>query len=82
MARTKTRESDNSYILAETCFPLREAPKHIPGRNVCYATCYRWMRKGLEGEYLECTRIGAILVTSEERLRDFFERVNIARRMG
>ena len=66
-------------IARECCFPLSEAPRHLPrgrrGRRIHISTTFRWAQRGLRGVRLETIRIGGMLYTSNEALQRFSERL-------
>ena len=67
----------------ERVIPIREAPKHIPGRpNV--STAYRWMTDGVkvsgtnERVRLETVKVGGQRFTSIEAIQRFIARTTAA----
>lgn len=66
-------------IARECCFPLSEAPGHLPrgrrGRRIHISTTFRWAQRGLRGVRLETIRIGGALYTSDEALQRFAEQL-------
>lgn len=66
-------------VSSETLRTLPEAAKRLPrrraGRPTNTATLYRWIAKGVRGVRLEAIRLGGGLVTSDEALQRFAERL-------
>ena len=60
-------------IYAEHVFPLKDSPKHIPGRPHI-STVVRWAQRGCRGIRLETALIGGIRYTSREAVQRFSER--------
>jgi hypothetical protein len=66
----------------EKLIRLMEVPKlnWLPGRKqgerINISTIIRWAQKGLHGIKLETLRAGGTLVTSEEAIKRFFERLS------
>ncbi len=68
-------------VMRETPLTIKEALKVIPkitGRRMHYSGVYRWVTQGLCGVRLETWRAGTVIVTSEEALWRFFDRVTTA----
>lgn len=66
-------------VSEETCFPLGEAPKHLPprgGKRIHQATIFRWAKSGVRGVRLETIRVGGSLCTSSQALQRFCERLS------
>ena len=59
----------------ETLIPLRDAPKHLPprpnGKRLHISACYRWIKRGVRGVFLESIRIGGTTYTSLEAIQRF-----------
>lgn len=78
-----SRETRRTVDLAhEEPLTLAEAARRLPrlrgDRKVHVSTLYRWVSRGLRGVRLEAVRLGRTLVTSQEALQRFAERLNAA----
>ncbi len=57
-------------LSSEHVFPVKDAPKHIPGRPSS-AAVWRWVLYGLRGVKLESALIGGRRFTSTEAVQRF-----------
>jgi hypothetical protein len=65
-------------VTTEDLFPLRDAPKRLPGRP-SLATCYRWSLAGCRGVRLETVQVGGSRWTSAEAFSRFVATLTAAR---
>ena len=64
----------------EPLIRLRDVPKlsWLPGRGgkrLHHSTVFRWVQRGVRGRKLQVVCIGGALATTENWLREFFERL-------
>ncbi|MFN9969463.1 MAG: DUF1580 domain-containing protein [Phycisphaerae bacterium] len=67
----------------EDLIPLREAPRHLPGRangkRLHVSAVYRWVKHGVKGIRLETVSIGGTTYTSAEALQRFADQLTARR---
>ena len=65
---------------ADDIVKLSEAPGILPrgakGRKVHVSTIWRWSSRGIRGIKLATVRVGGMIFTSREALRNFFDQLN------
>jgi len=71
---TSVDRTSNAHLLTETVCTIKEICKQLPTRP-CFATVWRWTTRGCKGHKLETYRLGSQLVTSQEALHRFLERI-------
>lgn len=68
----------------EQWIPLRDVPRHLPGRRRHASTVFRWASRGLKNGSvkLQTLRIGGELATTPDWLEAFFNELSDCPRCG
>jgi len=72
-AKKQAENASNSHILTEDVITLKDVAALLPTRP-CFATIWRWSKRGLKGLKLETYRIGQQHLTSKQAVHRFLEK--------